>query len=374
MEGYSLSGQIIKRGNSKYLVRIFLGRDREGKKKYYSKTFHGNKREAEKFKNKILRERDLGELNKPATVYFEDYLSDWLENHVRRNVRFNTFKSYQETINKYILPTIGGRSLSDITTEEINNIYVKLSAKGLSSRTVRYVHTIFNKSLNDAIKKGILKNNPAKGVWLPKNSKPEIIVLTEKEVKLFLKTAKGNFYFPLFYLMAFSGIRPSEARALKWNDINFEKGQMSIRRVIDVNCDGGFQPPKSKKGQRNIFLIDRIQKHLKQHQSQQKKMFEEKENLINLHNLVFTNKEGGIIKHRNLVRRNFKPLLQKAQVRDISLYQLRHTFASILLSKGVHPKVVSEILGHSSIVITLDTYSHVLPNIQREALEKLDEL
>jgi len=361
-----LSGQIIKRGKRKFLVRIFLGRDAKGKRRYHNKTIQGSKKDAEKYRNKILREVDLGNFVEPSKVILRDHLENWLDNNVKNNNQESTYKNYKQTLKNYIYPAIGDFKLSDITAQEIQRNYNFLS-KRLSSATIRNAHAVLRKGLEDAVKMGLIPNNPAKRVSAPRAEKKEIMVLSGEELGRFLLEAREDKFFGLFLILATTGLRPSEGRALKWDDFDLAKKTVSIRRSIDKdNSKGEFKELKTKKSYRKIILFPGVVRVLKEKKQNEK---------INTLNLVFPNEQGKPIQHRNLVRRHFKPILNKAEIdKKFNLYGLRHTFATLMLSEGIHPKIVSEMLGHESTSTTLDLYSHVLPDMQEQVVGRWENI
>jgi integrase len=196
-------------------------------------------------------------------------------------------------------------------------------------------------------------------------------VLTSEQVERLLDVARGDRFEALFYLAVTTGMRRGELLGLKWEDVNLDRGTIQVRRSVSV-VRGGliFVPPKSAKGKRNIALTSRVVKVLKEHQ-----VVQDKERLRadwQENGLIFPTIVGTPMYPHRLVQRYFKKLLRKADLPNVRFHDLRHTCATLLLTKGVHPKIVQEMLGHSSIIITLDTYSHVLPNMQSEAVRAMD--
>ncbi len=204
----------------------------------------------------------------------------------------------------------------------------------------------------------------------------EMMYFTPEETAKFLDAAKGDKYFPVFLLAIETGMRPEEYLGLQWKDIDFQNKILSVRRALIVKKGGGFifTEPKTKKSRRSIPISNSALNALKTHRRNQ---LEERMKLgANYENfdLVFASEIGTPLLHGNLLRRHFKPIRDKAGLPKIRLYDLRHTTATLLLSAGENPKVVSERLGHASIVLTLDTYSHVLPTMQKTATDKIEKL
>jgi len=211
---------------------------------------------------------------------------------------------------------------------------------------------------------------------LPQMVKTEMMYFTPQETAKFLDVAKDDKYYSVFLVAIETGMRPEEYLGLQWKDVDFDNNSLSVRRALVVKKGGGFifTEPKTKKSRRSIPISNTVKKALKAHR---RKQLEEKiklgaayENL----DLVFASEIGTPLLHGNLLRRHFKPIRDKAKLPKIRMYDLRHTTATLLLSAGENPKVVSERLGHASIVLTLDTYSHVLPTMQKTATAKMEKI
>ena len=371
-----MTGQVIKRGDS-WTIRIFLGRDTNGKRKYFNKTLHGTKKDAQKYLTAKLREKDLGVFIEPASIGLTEYLDKWLEEVARPRLRKSTFASYEMVLKNYVKATLGTKRLSDIQSYEVQKLYNDLSKRGLSSRTVRYAHVVFSSAMKQAIKWRMIAQNPCELCELPRHEKVEMKYLSTEETVKFLQAAKDSKHYVLFLVVIESGMRPEEYLALQWKDVDFEQKVLSVRRAIVWNRTGGgfdFTEPKTKKSRRSIPISNSVVSELKTHR---RKQLEAKLKLgaayKNL-DLVFPTEIGTPIQPKNLLDRHFRPLLKKAELPTIRLYDLRHTTATLLLSAGENPKVVSERLGHASIVLTLDTYSHVLPTMQESATNKLEKM
>jgi integrase len=323
-----------------------------------------------------LREKDLGIFVEPASIYLSDYLDKWLEEIAKPRLRQNTFDSYSWIVKKYIKDKLGRTKLSDLQSYQIQKLYGELLKKGLSPKTVRYTHTILSSALKQAVKWKMFIQNPCDLCELPRLVKKEMKYFTPEEAKLFLDVAKTSKWFVLFLIIIESGMRPEEYFGLQWKDIDFEQGCISVRRVVIEGKQGGFYfaETKTKKSRRKIPISTSVINALKLHRHKQlearMKLGADYQNL----DLIFASEVGTPLQRKNFSDRHFKPLMKKAKVSKIRLYDLRHTTATLLLSESVNPKIVQERLGHSSIVLTLDTYSHVLPTMQEDATAKLEKL
>ena len=359
-------GQILPRKYG-FLVRVFAGSDPQtGKRKYINEKVRGNKRDAEKVRTALLRKLDMGELVlEPTHMSVKEYLEHWLEVAAKPRLDSSTHKEYGNLMRRYIYSPLGSKKLTKLTPVDIQEVYSDMTNSDLAARTVRYTHTVLSNALTQAVKWRMLSQNSAQYVDLPKQRKTEMQCLSEEEVQLFLEHAKQDAHYVLFTVMLSTGVRPGEALALKWIDLNPAKNVLTIQRSWGRLGEGyGFKPPKTKRGFRNITIPMSLTKLLLGHKEAQPWESE----------LIFPSQNNTPLNERNITHRHFKPLLKQAELPDIRLYDLRHTHATLLLKADVHPKIVSERLGHSSIQITLDTYSHVLPNMQQESAEKLEDI
>ena len=362
-----MAGQIIERGKNIYLIRIYLGRGEDGKRSYLNQTVHGPKKDAQRELTKLLRERDLGTLAQPSRTTLNEYLENWLGSVAKTRVRERTHRDYVWLLKKYIRPTLGERRLDQLRALELQKLYGDLSAQGLSPRTIRYAHTVLRNALEQAVKWGMIARNPADLVQLPRKQQREMNAFSPTEAQRFLKAAREDPWFAVFSLLIDTGLRPGEALALKWSDVDLENRHLSVRRTLTRNAQGWhFAEPKTAGSRRNVPFTSNLQRVLVTNRETQP---------VNPHTLVFVGDGGEPLHANNLGRRNLPRILKQAGLgEDFRLYDLRHTCATLMLLAGVHPKVVSERLGHASVKITLDTYSHVLPTMQREATEKLGGL
>ncbi|HEX7124883.1 MAG TPA: site-specific integrase [Thermodesulfobacteriota bacterium] len=365
-----MAGQIIKRGERLWLVRVYAGREKapDGtlRKKYIGKTVHGTKKDAQALLNDWLRKKDLHELIEPSRMTLNEYLDRWLEDVAKAKLRERTYAVYEWNLKRYVRPALGSRKLREITPLDIQGLYTEMLSKGLSARTVRYVHAVLSSALKQAVRWRMLIRNPAEAVDLPKQDRKEMRALTEDEVAKFVAAAASDRCGPVFLFALATGMRPSEYLGLQWQDVDLRAGTVTVRRVV-VQRAGTWRytEPKTSRSRRTIPLPASITRLLREHfmASPFKAPTDP----------VFASHEGRPLDEHSTVRRRFKAVLKKAGLPStIRLYDLRHTCATLLLVQGVNPKVVSERLGHASITLTLDTYSHVLPTMQQEAAERLE--
>ncbi|MBK7393810.1 MAG: site-specific integrase [Chloracidobacterium sp.] len=383
-----MAGQIIRRAKkdpktgelkdteNTWLVRIFIGRESDGKRKYHNKTIHGTKKDAQKYLTAKLREKDLGIFVEPASESLSKYLDRWLLEIAKPRLRTETFNSYKQLVDNYIGKHLGTKKLSQLQGYQIQKFYNDMQREGLSARTVRYCHSVLSSALKQAVRWKMIFQNPCNDCDLPKMQKTEMKYYTPGEVKKFLETAKADRLYVLFYLALETGTRPGEYLGLQWKDIDFEQGSLTVRRVVKVQKGGGFYfaEPKTKKSRRSIPLSDPLITALKKHRMIQLEAKMKIRDCYQDSDLIFATEIGTPFLSGNVNNRHFEKIRTKAKLSKIRLYDLRHTNATMLLASGVSAKVVAERLGHSSVVLTLDTYSHVLPAMQTDATNRLENM
>lgn len=373
-----MAGQIIAKSKNTWLVKIFQGRDTNGKRKYFSKAIHGTKKDAQKYLTAKLREKDLGVFIEPAAMTLNAYLDKWLETAARPRLRERTFEDYRDYLKRYVRPSLGLRKLSDIKPLDVQNLYGEMLGRELSARTVRYCHAILSSALKQAVKWQLLIINPCAAVDLPRQQRAEMQALTPAEAAQFLAAARTDKWSVIFELAITTGLRPEEYLGLQWQDLDFATGYLIVRRALVWKRKGGgwtLQEPKTSNSRRTIPLPASVLASLRTHR---RKQVEERLKVgpdYQNHDFIFAGELGNPLLMSNFFRRHFQPVLERSGIaKKIRLYDLRHTCATLLLAAGENPKVVSERLGHASIVLTLDVYSHVLPSMQQAATDKLENL
>lgn len=324
--------------------------------------------------------RELERKYKRAPESFEfrgtldQYLDKWLASS-KQNVGGRTYQDYANYLRLHVRPALGSKKLSTLRPLNVQELVDALRDKGLAPRTVRHAHSILYRALAQAVKWGVLATNSAAAVNLPKQVRKEMKCFTPEEAQKFLDACEGTRFGLVFELALVSGMRPEEYLALQWTDLDFSKNTATVQRVMvweRWTKEKYFAEPKTSKSRRTIPLPPYLMRKLQEHRKAQLEYkLKAGERYKNEHNLVFTSERGTVVALHNLQRRHFKKILKDAELPDIRLYDLRHSCATLLLAAGENPKVVSERLGHASIVLTLDTYSHVLPTMQQGATEKL---
>lgn len=367
-----MRGWIEAHGNG-YRYKIEFDKDSNGKRKTISKSGFVKQKDAKNALAEKLTEIYQGKYVEDRKITLETYLKDWLEAY-KANVSPSTYKRYGEllkTVNKYI----GKYDLLRLTPLIIQNFYSRLLIEtSLSKATVLKIHRTLSLALKQAVAWNMLLNNPCSNVKPPRPDKVEMKYFTEEQLKQFLFEARGERLFLHIAIAAGTGMRLGEICALKWDCVDTKKGEIIVKRSAKkIKRELIIKEPKTNSSRRKIKIADDLNDILKLHKKRQEKLIQENER-YNDQGYVCAWEDDGRLYDPDYVSKNFHLLLKNYNVPMIRFHDLRHTHATILLLHDIPAKVVSERLGHSTISITLDTYSHVLPSMQQAAAEKLNGL
>jgi integrase len=379
-----MRGHFKKRGESWYFW-VELERDPDGKRRQLSRGRFRTRKEAEKAYAEVRDEIRRGDFVTPARITVAQFLVDeWLPG-IRASIRPGTHDHYSKMVHGYVVPRIGARKLGELTPAQLNAFYAALlvdgrrqvkgaAPVGLSPKTVRHVHTLLHKAFNDAVRWGSLARNPADRAEAPRPRTAEMKVWDVKQLRTFLERVSSDRLGPIWLLMATTGMRRGEVVGLRWSDVDLDGGRVSVVQThVLVNRQVIVSEPKTLKGRRSIALDAATVTALRQFRRVQ---LEERlrygEHWTDT-GLVVTHEDGTAINPR-LFSSWFAQQARTAGLPPIRLHDLRHSYATAAFSAGIPAKVVSERLGHANIAITLDTYSHVLPNMQEQAAEQVAKL
>lgn len=371
-----MAGQIRKRGERAWLVRVYLGKDpATGSRRWFSRTVHGTKKDAEAVLYGLLRDRDLGRLTVPSGMILSEYVERWLED-VSRRVRPRTAEWYGATLRRWVLPTLGDRRLRDISALDVQMLYQGLLARGLSRTVVRGVHACLRAALRQAVRWSMLPVDPTARVKPPRDERREIRVLTPEEARRFLVAAREDRAWPFWWVLLETGLRPSEALALRWEDVDFERRVIRVQRsLVRAGRRVRFEEPKTRQARRSVPISEGLALELARHRGKVNQLRSKAGELWTDLDLVFPTEVGTPMSLDNLRGRSFYRILERARIpRGFRIYDLRHSSATLLLLADEHPKVVAERLGHATVHMTLNTYSHLLPTLQRRATERIARL
>jgi integrase len=354
-------GTITRRKDGRWEAR-YTAHTASGPKR---KVLYGKTRAevAEKL-TKAMADRDGGLVFDAGNLTVGEYLERWLADSVQDTVRQRTYERYEQIARVHIKPALGRLKLKSLTPAHVRGLYRDKLDAGRAPRTVQYIHVTLQKALKQAVADGLIPRNAAEAVKAPRPTKKEVKPLSPEQARAFLAAARGDRFEALYVLAVHCGLRAGELLGLKWEDVDLDVSTLTVRRTLSETRTGyRFELPKNGKGRR-IKLTSGALEALKRHRKQQLKERMQLAGFWEDHGLIFPNKVGKPMNAKNLTARSFKPMLAKARLpRSLRLHDLRHTCATVLLSKNVHPKFVQELLGHASIAITLNSYSHVLPGM-----------
>ena len=396
-------GSIYRRPDGRWIGQITIGFDSQtGKQK--RKTVYGKTRQevAEKI-TKIAREVQTGTYTDSDKITLGEWLDIWVETYSKPTVRPSTYDSYKQLIRTHLRPNLGRIPLQKLQSNHIQKFYndrlqtkrkprtmpkdeenrqeVMESMPTLSASTIKHMHVVLRQALEQAVRERRILINPAKATKPPKVTRPEASYLNAEQVAKFLDVASEDKWYSAFLVTLGTGMRLGELCALRWENVDLKKGVIhvkeSVRRVNSDDPAGPktkllIQSPKTEKGKRVIPLPGDILAELKKHKKKQAEIKLQLGQAYNDQGYVFCWEDGRII-DPSFLSKHFKRLIVQCGYKNVTFHSLRHSYASALLAAGEHPKVVQELLGHAQISMTLDTYSHVAPEIKERAAAKIDD-
>ena len=374
-----MKGHIRRRGKRSWAVVIDVGRDATGKRRQRWHTVKGTRRDAERELARLVHSRNTGSYVAPNRLTVAAYLQRWLADYAKTNTSTRTYERYAEIVRANITPVLGQHKLTARQPLHIQGFYSHLLKSGrrrgpggLSPQTVLHVHRVLHGALRQAVRWQLLVRNPCEAVEPPRAKRPEIRVLTEAETAQFLKAADGaRVYMPVL-LGVTTGMRRGEIVALTWANTDLKAGALIVRRSIEQTKTGiAVKTTKTAKGRRTIPLPSMAVVALRKHKAEQGREKLRLGPAYQDEGLVCASPDGTVWKPDSLSA-DVQRFVRNHKLPRVRFHDLRHTHATQLLQQGVHPKVVAERLGHSTIVVTLDTYSHVVPGLQEQAARQLD--
>lgn len=326
-------------------------------------VFAKTKGEASSRLRAALTARDGGLQPAPARETVDRYLLTWAAG-VRASVRPRTADSYEQIVRDHLAPAFARVPLARLTPQAIQNAYRDLADRGLSPKTIGNAHAVLHKALQQAARWRLVPANVADLVDPPRVPQQQMRALSPDDARLVLVTAADDPFEAMWRLAITCGLRLGELLALRWSEVDLDSGTLSVVATLEQWQDGVavIAEPKTHRSRRQVLLGAAIVDALRRHRSAHPGI-----------GFVFTRDDGRPLS-RSMVDKAWTRLNARAGVPQVRFHDLRHTAATLLLGRGVHPKIVSEMLGHSTVAITLDLYSHVTPTMQREAASAMDDL
>lgn len=357
-------GAIYQRPDGRWIGMASVGYYADGRRR--RKVVYGkSKREVQ---DKLRGIQNTGNVPDAAKITVADYITRWLANTAAKSVSPTTLARYTLVLERYVVPFIGHYLLTRVSPLMVEQLYADQAAAGASDRNRQMSGNVLYGVFKQAARLGLIQHNPCADAKPPKAKRKELATWTGPEAKAFLTAAKDDRLYALLVLAVATGARQGELFALHWPDVDLAGGAIMIQRTLEeLKGVMRLKEPKTKAGKRRVNLPPVAVKALEDHR---RAMLAEGFTS----GPVFCDTNGGFLRKSNFARRTFKPLIADANVPPIRFHDLRHTAATLLLMMGENPKVVSERLGHASIEITLNTYSHVMPTMQAAAAEKIEKL
>ena len=350
----------------RYQVRITV----EGKRRtFYAAT----EREANALRKQKVREREQGKLQATPSQSVRAYLDAWLV-RARESIRPRTYENYVLNVER-VAPYIGSIQLEALKPAHIQDLYAKLQARGLSKRSVEQAHAVLHKALHDAVRLQEMLYNPTDAAIVPRPDHHEMKTLTREQVQILLDATSQDRLHGLWATLALLGLRVGEAVGLKWSDVELTAGRLTVRRTLQCQKGVGlvFAEPKSQRSRRTIPLRGPVLEALREHRRRQLAERLQLGPRWTDEDLVFCSTTGGRLDPGN-VYESLQRRLKRASLPKVRVHDLRHTAATLLLEAGVGLKEVSDMLGHSTITLTANTYCHVTPAMREDAAEKMAAL
>ncbi len=363
-------GSVYRRKDGRWTASMTL--EDHSRKYFYGET----RKEAYEKLQKALHEQKQGTLLVGPQQTMKDYLEYWLEEVHKSKLRIGTYRSYRGVLNCHLIPGLGHIRLQKLTPQHVQSLYSKKhTEEGLSPGRIRVIHIVLHKALNHAVRVNLVARNVCDQVELPREERHEGLALTPEQAQQLLQKVREHRLDALLTLALTTGMRIGEILSLRWQDVDLKAGFLQVRRTVGYYGKRGFVvgEPKTESSRRTIVLPDFLVEKLKLHRTSQLEMRLQAGLSWVDNDLVFCNKRGGFFPPPTIAYQ-FNKVLKDVGFSHMRFHDLRHSAATLLLSMGVSLKVVQEILGHSTISTTADIYSHTLLSMQREAMNKMDDL
>mgnify|MGYP003434159089 CR=1 FL=1 len=351
-------GNVRQKRPNLWEARIVAGHKKDGSPIYKYVSGRTQKEAYEKLRELITEYRNV-ELTEDSQITVEEWMQKWMDEYMLFSIREQTWKSYESVIRLYIIPNLGNKKVASLTTSVVQKFYNKLLSEGKSGSLVRDAHLILHQAMDVAVKENLISKNPTNGTKIPKVEYKPKNILNETQMEMFMEAIKQDeLWYDFFYTEITTGLRRGELCGLKWCDFNETTGQLNVVRTVTTHKGGGLKAgeTKTEKGTRTIYLPPSTVKLLSERKPKVSSEW------------IFPNfyDNSKPINPATAYSR-LKTILKKAGLPSIRFHDLRHTFATHALSSGVDARTLSGILGHTNASFTLDTYTHVTNDMQKNA-------
>ena len=375
-------GSIYQRKDGRWVGQVQVGYKSDGSRKLM--TCYGKTRaDVSKKISNTLSDISKNIFVDTNQMTVEEWIWNWLKIYKKGTVKPNTYARYIYVINDYIVPALGKIKLKNLTSLKIQNLYNDCKEKGLSPSSIKHVHTILSPALTQAVKEGIITTNPAYNTTRPSIKKANVNVFTVEQQELLVASLFNDTMGVLIKLALATGGRIGELLGLKWEDVDFEKLEITFKQGIvneydfdDENHTSKFKKVtlndlKTDSSERTIPITKATANMLREYKLNQRSYLKQvPANITIIPEMVFLNEAGNYLDNAS-VRKRYKTILKNLGIPYIKFHALRHTFATRVLEANIHPKIAQTLLGHSEMRTTMEVYSHVLPDQKRMAIEKI---
>lgn len=373
--GASGGGTIRKRSDGRWEARYSLGFDPKTGKQVQKSIYGRTQGEVRKKLSAVVVQIDNGTYTEPSKVRLSVWLDLWFQDYTG-NLKPATKSAYEEHIRVHIKPYLGDVMMASLTTQMIQRVYNMLQfEKHLSPKSIKNIHGVFHKAIDQAIKIGYIKQNPLDAVVLPRVEKRQIQTMEDSDMTAFLEAIKGHPYENVLFVTVFTGLRQGEVLGLTWDCVDFERGTLLINKQHNKAKGEKEYHFSSLKNDRirMLTVADDVMDVLRRQKALQTQWAELLgEAFHNDDNLVFTNEYGRFIANQ-AVYRNYKKIMEKIGLGSMRFHDLRHTYAVNSLKAGDDIKTVQENLGHATAAFTLGTYAHATIGMKRESAKRMEQ-
>lgn len=365
-----------------YQGRVLLGYDSKTGREIRPVVYGKSTQEVWKKLIQIIERNEHGQPLRDSKMKFGDWLASWLDNHVKIRSRLTTWENYKWVADTHIIPIVGKVPIKNLRPHHLQELYRQKfesgridKTGGLSARTVQLIHRICHAALEQAVREDLIVRNVAHLASLPKRQRKEMKAMTEEQVRTFLQGNKDDPMFSAFFLLVSTGMRRGEILGLRWTDVDLDKQTVYVQRswVKSQTKSAQFAEPKTAMSRRVIPLTAEAVAVLQQHKEKQviiKKEKEEKSKKYEDQSLIFCAEDGNPL-YPGTLNTYLANALKRADLPKFRMHDIRHTFASLMIARGVPIKVVQELMGHTTVQMTLDNYTHVMPGMKEGAMEQL---
>jgi integrase len=364
------------KGQSTWEIQVYTGRVdlATGKRVRHYETFVGTETAAKKKRDQLVVDLERNNIMPVSgRMTTAAALASWLDSYVKTNCSPRTYDGYASIIKTHLAPNIGPIVLKNLTGQAIQAYYGK-AMESLSHTTVNHHHRVLSQAMKWAVEQGYLARNPCDLARVKVQRKTVMRTLTPGELAWLLECGRDSYYHPVIYTAVSTGLRQSELLGLKWRDVDLTLCTINVSRTLYKR--GGqsvLKETKTRGSRRSVSMTPKLAAFLRQYKEEREGMYRAMDKELGLDDMLFTSVAFEPL-NPSVVSHNFHMMTVQAGLPGVRFHDMRHTFASLMLMRGAKPKVISEALGHASVAFTMDTYSHIIEGMQRDAMNLLDEV